>query len=157
MIQYPTAFEFRENMLLFLSEEIYSNRFGTFLFNCENELNEHDAKITTVSIWSEILLYKEKYMNPFYKYNKDPLIIKGEVQYLSIWKEFFYKYIKVGLVKDNETNNEINVYNHYEKLLLNQRKSMIELMNIIKKNGLEKEMENNDLYKIYKNYLNPKI
>ena len=99
MMQYPTAFEFRENMLLFLSEEIYSNRFGTFLFNCEKELNEHDAKITTVSIWSEILLYKEKYMNPFYKYNKDPLIIKGEVQYLSIWKEFFYKYIKLFIIK----------------------------------------------------------
>ena len=155
MVQYPNAFEFRENLLLFLSEEIYSNRFGTFLFNCEKELHDNLAKNTTISIWSDIFLNKEKYLNPFYKYNKEPLIIRGEVQYLCIWKEFFYKYIKIGLVKDSETGEEMNVYDKYEKMLFKEKKDIINLMNIIKNNGLEKQMENNDLYKIYKDYLNP--
>ena len=155
MAQFPNAFEFRENMLLFLSEEIYSNRFGTFLFNCEKELHDNLAKNTTISIWSDIFLNKEKYLNPFYKYNKEPLIIRGEVQYLCIWKEFFYKYIKIGLVKDSETDEEMNMYDKYEKTLFKEKKDIINLMNIIKDNGLEKQMENNDLYKIYKDYLNP--
>ena len=59
MVQYPKAFEFTENMLLYLSDEIYSNKFGTFLFNSEKELNENLAKDITVSIWSEILLNKK--------------------------------------------------------------------------------------------------
>ena len=157
MSQYPNAFEFRENMLMYLADEIYSNKFGTFLFDSEKELIEHNGKETTVSIWSEILLNKKKYLNPFYQNIKEPLIIKGEVQYLTIWKEFFYKYIKIGLVKEREENgDEVNCINHLEKMLFKQKNSVIELLNIIKKNGLEDQIKNNDLYKIYKDYLDSK-
>ena len=153
MKQYPNAFEFRENMLLFLSDEIYSNKYGTFLFNSEKELNENEAKSITISIWSEIFLNKKQFMNPFYKYIKEPLIVKGEVQYLIIWKQFFYKYIKIGLVKEKEREEEINGINHMENLLFKQKNDIIELIKIIKNNGLENQMINNDLYKIYKDYL----
>ena len=153
MIQYPTAFEFQQNLLIFLSEEIYSNKFGTFLFNCEKEIEEHNAKETTVSIWSEIFLNKKKYLNPFYKEIKGSLEIKTGVQYLNIWKEFFYKYINIGLIKKGE--KDINQIKMMEKLKLKQTDNIIELLNIIKKNGLVKEIENNELYKVYKNYLNP--
>ena len=153
MIQYPTAFEFQQNLLIYLSEEIYSNKFGTFLFNCEKELEEHNARETTVSIWSDIFLNKKKYMNPYYKEIKESLDIKAGVQYLNIWKEFFYKYIKIGQIKEEEeTFNQIK---NMEKLKLKQTDNIIELLNIIKKNGLEKEIENNELYKIYNEYLNP--
>ena len=153
MKQYPNAFEFRENMLLFLSDEIYSNKYGTFLYNCEKELNENNAKTITISIWTDIFLNKQKFMNPFYKYIKQPLKVKGEVQYLSIWKQFFYKYVKIGLVKEEEEENEVNEITHMENLLFKQKKNIIELMKIIKNNGLENQMVNNDLYKVYKNYL----
>jgi hypothetical protein len=153
MVQYPTAFEFQQNMLLFLSDEIYSNKFGTFLFNCEKELEEHNARDITISIWSEIFLNKKKYLNPFYKEIKEPLNIKTGLQYLCVWKEFFYKYIKFGIMKEGD--NEINEIKYFENIQLNEKNNIIDLMNIIKKNGLEKEMENNKLYKIYKDYLNP--
>lgn len=153
MEQYPNSFEFRENLLLYLSDELYSNKFGTFLFNNEKELNEYNAKEKTVSIWSEIFLNKEKYLNPLYQYMKEPLIIREEVQHLKLWKQFFYRYIKIGLVKEGD--EEVNGIKHMENMLLKQKKSVINLMNIIKKNGLENEMENNELYNIYKDYLNP--
>ena len=153
MEQYPNAFEFGENMLLYLSEEIYSNKFGTFLFNCEKELNEQAGKELTLSIWSEIMLNKKKYINPYYKCIKEPLIIKGEVQYLIIWKKFFYKYIKIGLVKEGG-EVEMNSMQHMENLIVKQRNSIIELMNILKENGLEKRMKNNEFYDIYKEFLN---
>ena len=153
MAQYPNAFEFNENMLLYLTEEIYSNKFGTFLFNSEKELNDNNGKTITVSIWSEIFLNKKKFLNPFYTYIKEPLIIKGEVQYLIIWKEFFYKYIKIGLVKE-KGEFEMNSIEHMENVKFNHRNSIIELLKIIKGSGLEKKMENNEYYKIYKDYLN---
>ena len=152
MEQYPNSFEFGENMLLYLSEEIYSNKFGTFLFNSEKELNQYDAKETTLSIWSEIMLNKKKFLNPYYKYIKEPLLIKGEVQYLVIWKKFFYKYIKLGLVKEGGIV-EMNSMQHIENLTFKQRNSLIELMKILKENGLEKKMEKNDFYNIYKEFL----
>ena len=153
MIQHPTAFEFEQNLLIYLSEEIYSNKFGTFLFNCEKELEENNAREITLSIWSDIFLNKKKYVNPYYKEIKEQLEIKTGVQYLNIWKEFFYKYIKIGLVKEGE--DEINQIKNMENIKIKQNENIIELLNIIKKNGLEKQMENNELYKVYKDYLNP--
>ena len=58
LLQYPSAFEFNSNLLLFLCREIYSNKYGTFLFNCEKDLNLHKAKETTVSIWSDVIWKK---------------------------------------------------------------------------------------------------
>ena len=54
-----------------------------------------------------------------------------------------------------EGDNEINEIKYFENIQLNEKNNIIDLMNIIKKNGLEKEMENNELYKIYKDYLTP--
>ena len=153
MVQYPTAFEFETSMLLYLSEEIYSNKFGTFLFNCEKELEEHNAKEITMSIWSDIFLNKKKYLNPYYKEIKEPLNIKTGVQYLCIWKEFFYKYIKIGLIKKGES--ETNSIKNIENCKLKEKENIIQLLNIIKKNGLEEDVKNNELYKIYKDYLTP--
>ena len=153
MAQYPSAFEFGQNLLLYLSEEIYSNKFGTFLFNCEKELEEHNAKEITLSIWSDIFLNKKKYLNPYYELIEEPLQVKGEVQYLTIWKEFFYKYIKIGQMKESE--DEINNVKYIENMKIKHQDSIIELINIIKKNGLEKEIKENQLYKIYKDYLKP--
>ena len=151
MIQYPTAFEFKQNLLIFLSDEIYSNKYGTFLFNCEKELNHNKAKIDTISIWSDILLNKLKFLNPYYEEIKEPLIIKGEVQYLNIWKEYFLKYDKVGMIKKNSVVTDMMT--HYENTLQNHQNNIIKLLQIIKKHGLEKEIKNNDLYLLYKNDL----
>ena len=151
MIQYPTAFEFKENLLIFLSDEIYSNKYGTFLFNCEKELNHNKAKAETISIWSDILYNKLKFINPYYEEVKEPLIIKGEVQYLNIWKEYFFKYDKIGMVRKD--NDVYDMMTHYENAQQNQQNNIIKLLQVIKKHGLEKEVKDNDLYLLYKNDL----
>ena len=71
------------------------------------------------------------------------------MQYLNIWKDFFYKYIKIGLCEESD----MNFINYIENEIFNQKNSIIELINVIKKNGLEKEVINNKLFKIYKDYL----
>jgi len=38
--QFPYSFEFSDDLLLFLAEEVYSCRFGTFLFNSEKDRSE---------------------------------------------------------------------------------------------------------------------
>ena len=54
ILQFPNLWEFNEEFLLFLIEEIYTNKFGTFLFDSEKSLEENKGKEITVSIWSEI-------------------------------------------------------------------------------------------------------
>merc|ERR1719189_828698 len=66
--QFPQSFEFSEEFLIALADEVYSCRFGTFLFDCVRERVEARLKETTVSIWSELChpQNKVKYYNPLY-------------------------------------------------------------------------------------------
>ena len=150
-MQYPTAFEFNNYFLLFLSEEIYSNKYGTFLFNCEKEKIMNKAETSMVSIWSDIFYEKNKYLNDLYKPINGILNIKGEVQYLTIWNDFFFKYDKVGMALEE------GIYIDKERYINNigeeKTKSIIELLKIIKNSGQEELMKDNKIYKLYKDQL----
>ena len=150
-LQYPTAFEFNDNFLLFLCTEIYSNKYGTFLFNSEKDLNANKAKQTTISIWSDILREKIKYINDLYKEIKGPIDIKGELQYLSIWNDYFFQYDKVGKVEENNTFLDKGVY--VAKILDEKKNSILELLQVIKENNLLCEVVNNKFYNLYKHEL----
>ena len=150
-IQYPTAFEFNNYFLLFLSEEIYSNKYGTFLFNCEREKVMNKADTNTISIWSDIFYEKNKYLNDLYKPINGTINIKGEVKYLTIWNDFFFKYDKVGMAWDDDIYMDKERY--VSSIVEEKTKSIIELLKIIKKCGQEELMKDNKLYKLYKDQL----
>ena len=150
-IQYPTAFEFNSNFLLFLCEEIYSNKYGTFLFNCEKDKFNNNIYTSMISIWSDVFLHKNKYINDLYKQINGTLNIKGEVKYLSIWNDYFFKYDKIGMAWDDGAilDKETYVGNIVEE----RTKSILDLLKIIKNCGQEELMKDNKLYKLYKNEL----
>ena len=150
-LQYPTAFEFNSNFLLFLCREIYSNKYGTFLFNSEKELNDENAKQCTVSIWSDVLREKNKYINDLYKEIKEPIDIKGELQYLTIWNDYFFQYDKVGKVQENNLCFDKGVY--VAKVLDEKKNSILELLKVIKDHNLLDEIKNNKFYNLYKHEL----
>ena len=131
MTQCPTAFEFRPNLLTFLSDEIYSGRYGTFLFNNEKQINECNAQSTMISIWSEIILQRKNYYNPLFRENKTPLKVSYEMQKMKVWTEFFFKYDKDG------SENEIlkSCYNNYN--------AMSEMIHLLTENQLFEKLSKN--------------
>lgn len=94
--QFPTAFEFNERLLLTMLDQLYSCRFGTFLYNCESARDHHvscpaacteacldllyftcrcftvklsvlqEVRSKTVSLWSLVNSKMDMYLNPFY-------------------------------------------------------------------------------------------
>jgi myotubularin-related protein 1/2 len=64
--QFPDWFEFNERFLLFLADNVYSCRFGTFLFNSCKERREHDVHNRTVSIWTHVEEHLDLYQNRSY-------------------------------------------------------------------------------------------
>lgn len=54
LIHFPTAFEFTSDLLLFLAREVLTNRYGTFLTDCERERAEQ-VQPHTLSAWTAIL------------------------------------------------------------------------------------------------------
>ena len=49
-----------------IANEVYTCKFGTFLYNTERERKKYHLKEKTVSIWTYINHKKDKYLNPFY-------------------------------------------------------------------------------------------
>ena len=52
LIQFPTHFEYNEEMLILLAEEVYLNKYGTFLGNCEKDRKYLNLANKTESIWT---------------------------------------------------------------------------------------------------------
>ena len=149
--QYPTAFEFNNHFLLFLCKEIYSNKYGNFLFNCEKEKVMHKATETMISIWSDVFHNKNKYINDLYIPIYGNLHIKGDIKYLNIWNDFFFRFDKIGMSKKNKIF--LNKEEYISQVQEDKNKSIIELLNVIKNNGLENLIKDNKIYKLYKDNL----
>ena len=147
--QFPTAFEFNEEFLLFLTKEIYTNQYGTFLFDSEKNLNEFDAKKLTVSIWSDIFLDKYKFYNSNYiKYN-GKLNPVSQFNLLDPWKNFLNFYKKIGKCFINQQR----IYKY--ELLMEEKdkegKAFHEIYNLLKDNKIENQLSENAI-KIFRNY-----
>lgn len=57
--QFPTEFEFNENLLLLLAKHAYSRWFGDFLHDSENQ--RCSQSIQTVSVWSHVACEKPRW------------------------------------------------------------------------------------------------
>ena len=66
LYQFPNAFEFNDDLLLFLAKYYSTNLYGTFMFNSEKERVERDAKNNTTSVWSDVMKNASKFKNVYY-------------------------------------------------------------------------------------------
>lgn len=108
--QFPCSFEYDTKLLAFLSEEYQSNKYGTFLYDSDQERATDKTQTHTVSIWSEVFENQNSFLNPYYKMNqtKPNLFINFSLFKLRVWQEYFFKYdVKQILPNDS--------YNRYEE------------------------------------------
>ena len=100
LVQYPMYFEFNMKFLLFIANSINSGLYGTFLYNNEKEREQKNAKINTMSCWTEILNNMNQYKNHFYevKTKKDyfftPIFPFSRIR---LWDEFFLPFTQINL------------------------------------------------------------
>ena len=90
VVQYPQEFEFGESFLLYLAEACFSNRFGTFLADCEKELLE--IKDKTLSLWTEVLIDPGRWKNPAHAPQRQFLPLHFAQCRLRPWDLYWFKY-----------------------------------------------------------------
>lgn len=109
VVQYPDEFEFNEQLLLDLADIVLTNRYGTFLGECERERNALEDK--TVSVWTDLLRKRDRYVNNRFRSSgvvNVPAATAGglvatQVQvkflpikfaqiHLKLWERFWFKY-----------------------------------------------------------------
>uniref|UniRef100_A0A8C6LZE9 Myotubularin n=1 Tax=Nothobranchius furzeri TaxID=105023 RepID=A0A8C6LZE9_NOTFU len=91
--QFPTAFEFNENLLLTILDHLYSCRFGTFLFNCESARDQHEVRLKTVSLWSLVNSRMDIYLNPFYTPDSGQVLYPvASMRHLELWVAYYIRW-----------------------------------------------------------------
>jgi hypothetical protein len=98
MYHHPLAFEFSSELLIFIASEMYSNKFGTFIQNCEKQKQTLKLAELTESMWTYVLTEKHRFMNKFYS-GPQPIISQINLTAsftLPPWREFFYKWTEFG-------------------------------------------------------------
>lgn len=65
--QFPSCFEFNDEFLKFVLDQVYSCLFGTFLYNSEKERKHNEVRTHTQSLWSFINQKRDLFLNPSYR------------------------------------------------------------------------------------------
>jgi hypothetical protein len=97
MHQYPTAFEFNERFLISVLDHVFSNVFGTFLFNSMREREQHEVSLRTESLWTWVLARRILFCNPSYKPGETeggstPASLNVNPQTAVFWVSFFMRH-----------------------------------------------------------------
>ncbi len=119
LYQFPSLFEFNNQLLVFIAYHLNSAKYGSFLFNSEYERKSkvYNAKNMTVSIWTDVLEFvhnsndlnipinaenlnqkkKINFINPFYdektNYLNKTIFPNFGFHKIRLWEEFFFRYI----------------------------------------------------------------
>jgi myotubularin-related protein 1/2 len=91
--QFPSAFEFTDDFLLAIHDHATSHRFGTFLFNNENERHAADLRSRTVSLWTFLLhpqvvgkFVNEHYVHPPHVTRLTPAAVEANRARMEVWE-----------------------------------------------------------------------
>jgi len=123
--QLPSAFEFNEDFLLALEENLYSCRFGTFLCNGEKARQEKDLVSRTVSVWSWVChpTTHNQFLNPAYIGMPGSLRPSSNVKKMMLWERKYFCWDLDCTVKDAQEDGHRRLQQKYEILLKAHNKS----------------------------------
>lgn len=110
--QAPNAFEFNEELLIFIAEYLHSGWFGNFLFNCERELVEN--KKNCVSIWTVVLNFPENFINQGFREVDDVVIPVVTRNRIALWSKWYLKWSdriwQAGWTHESLSKEGLDVY-----------------------------------------------
>ncbi|KAI2810539.1 Myotubularin- protein 2 [Blomia tropicalis] len=144
-IQFPTAFEFNDFLLITLADCVYSCLFGTFLCNTESQRKMEDITHKTHSVWSMVNTYRTEFLNPLYSMApnqsmisvataqpRDYVIIpRCSAPFIQLWTSYYCRY--------NTRISPLSI----EEIRIRNKELMAMRAEIEKKvEGLQKQLQN---------------
>jgi hypothetical protein len=122
LIQFPTAFEFNMELLHQIAYHIYSAAFGNLILRNEKERLEAKCRQKTISFWSYVLEYSNRFTNERFAADKRMLFPRTRERDLRIWREQFVTLDCVlGLDPyQNTVNRDLRQGSLYEESLLQE-------------------------------------
>jgi len=92
MIQFPTAFEFSEKLLVFLADHIFSCLFGNFLGNWEKQRADLNVQEKTTSIWAYVMKSSSLFKNSAYQPLQQPIEPTASLKKVRLWERYYCRW-----------------------------------------------------------------
>lgn len=86
LLQNPTIFEFKENLLMFLAEAVYSGQFDTFLYNSHKD-RQHGQRC----VWKHILDHADEFRQQTYTSNEASFYPSWSRKVVQLWQGYFLR------------------------------------------------------------------
>jgi hypothetical protein len=90
--QAPDAFEYNEDLLLFVADALYSGRFGTFFCNTAAERDGMELQRRTVSLWTHVMSSSGEFVNPRYSSHPGPLWPSSLPKRIVLWERLLLRW-----------------------------------------------------------------
>ena len=129
MQQNITKFEFNSELLFFLANEMFTGKYGTFLFNNEQERELYNARKKTVSIWSYVKENEFRFLNPIYNPD-DNLPFIMNYKRVQLWNKYFFRFEEGDNCYDEKITKVLKDLNNSVK---KSKEMTNELVNFINK------------------------
>ena len=147
MEQNLDKFEFNENLLTFIVEQVYEGKYGNFLFNNEKERQDFNMIKKTESIWSYVLKNKKTFMNLIYRRKNDDNINNKDnnnankdntlnINYkkIKLWEDYFFRFEK-GEKKGIYFEKINKILYDYKSQIKKKQKILEEMYKIVEKDN----------------------
>ena len=93
LVQFPTAFEFSDRLLVFLADHVYSCLYGNFIGNSYRQRHvELNVKERTRCIWSVVMQQKDIFGNSKFAPWSRPLWPTCALKRLVLWNRYFLRF-----------------------------------------------------------------
>lgn len=89
---FPCSFEFNESLLVYIMDELFYCRFGTFLGNSQKERMEIIDTAKTCSLWSDILANSQRFTNLLFTEYRGVLQIPVKSRSIEFWESYFLRW-----------------------------------------------------------------
>ena len=129
MTQNMTKFEFNTELLYFLSSEIFTGKYGTFLFNNELEREKYKAREKTVSIWTYVKENEFRFINPVY-IPDDNKPFTMNYKRIHLWTKYFFRFEEGD---ENYEENVTKVFHDLNNTIKKDKEVINNLINFINK------------------------
>ena len=120
--QYPTSFEWNERHLMMMVDACYSNVFGTFLCNTDQERRIlYKVYDGTVSLWAYLKTHRAEYVNEHFEPDQGRLMPK--LSGIQVWRTLYCRYQwssvneLAGIPVAQGSNVSVVSFNAYPRLL----------------------------------------
>jgi len=143
-LQFPGAFEFNEDFLIDVADELYFCRCGTFLGNTERERLEQHLPDRTLSLWTLLAPKRAQYLNPVYSAtagSTGAIHPKADSRYVRLWKGYYCRWGIVGAdqIGWGAKLSATQEYNDFMEAIAREEEAAAAARRIEEENAVEKE------------------